>query len=205
MLWWRSYKNTKKIRNLCLHFTRKDGQDRTKWKENHTIKSIKIPKTKRLKYGMNETKETSKTPFSLLKILWKKVLNFFFMKNVVISARNVNFIYFFLWVRSIFDLMTTNFKSGPKGVLRILGMQVIIQGLLNERVLLYSCQSLRGTFASWVPPLPPMCVKMDFTQTFQASTKCNDVNSVWSHLYQVLVVLKHRKHIHLRISPNITF
>ena len=91
---------------------------------------------------MNETKETSKTPFSLLKILWKKVLNFFFMKNVVISARNVNFIYFFLWVRSIFDLIITNFKSGPKGVLRILGMQVIIQGLLNERVLLYSCQSL---------------------------------------------------------------
>jgi len=72
----------------------------------------------------------------------KKNLNSFFMKNVVISARNVNFIYFFLWVRSIFDLMTTNFKSGPKGVLRILGMQVIIQGLLNERVLLYSCQSL---------------------------------------------------------------
>ena len=45
-----------------------------KWKENHAIKSIKIPKTKRLKYGMNETKEASKTLFSLLKILWKKIL-----------------------------------------------------------------------------------------------------------------------------------
>ena len=40
--------------NLCLHFARQDGQDRKKWKENHTTKVTKIPKTKRQKYGMNK-------------------------------------------------------------------------------------------------------------------------------------------------------
>ena len=43
------------LRNLCLHFARQDGQDRKKWKENHETKVTKIPKTKRRKYGMNET------------------------------------------------------------------------------------------------------------------------------------------------------
>jgi hypothetical protein len=41
--------------NLCLHFARQDGQDRKKRKENHATKVTKIPKTKRQKYGMNET------------------------------------------------------------------------------------------------------------------------------------------------------
>ena len=43
------------LRNLCLHFARQDGQDRKKRKENHATKVTKIPKTKRRKYGMNET------------------------------------------------------------------------------------------------------------------------------------------------------
>ena len=30
-------------------------------------------------------------------------------------------------------------------------------------------------------------VEMDFMRTFQASTKCNNVNSVWSYVYQLLV------------------
>ena len=43
------------LRNLCLHFARQDGQDGKKRKENHATKLTKIPKTKRQKYGMNET------------------------------------------------------------------------------------------------------------------------------------------------------
>ena len=43
------------LHNLCLHFARQDGQDGKKWKENHATKVTKIPKTKRRKYGMNET------------------------------------------------------------------------------------------------------------------------------------------------------
>ena len=44
-----SYKNTKILCNLCLHFARQDGQDGKQRK-----KLTKIPKTKRRKYGMNE-------------------------------------------------------------------------------------------------------------------------------------------------------
>ena len=44
-----------------------------------------------------------------------------------------------------------------------------------------------------------LCVEMDLTRTFQASTKCNNRNSVWNHPYQVLVVLKH----HRRLWANI--
>ena len=43
------------LRNLCLHFARQDEQDGKKRKENHATKVTKIPKTKRRKYGMNET------------------------------------------------------------------------------------------------------------------------------------------------------
>ena len=46
---------TKILRNLCLHFARQDGQDGKNRKENHGTKVTKIPKTKRRKYGMNET------------------------------------------------------------------------------------------------------------------------------------------------------
>ena len=45
-------KNMKILRNLCLHFARQDGKKRI---ENHATKVTKIPKTKRQKYGMNET------------------------------------------------------------------------------------------------------------------------------------------------------
>ena len=48
-------KMKKILHNLCLHFAMQDGQDRKKRKENHTTKVTKIPKTKRQKYGMNET------------------------------------------------------------------------------------------------------------------------------------------------------
>ena len=50
----RSYKNTKILCNLSLHFARQDGHDGKKWKENHAT-NMTIPKTKRRKYGMNET------------------------------------------------------------------------------------------------------------------------------------------------------
>ena len=43
------------LHNLCLHFARQDGQDGKKRKENHATKVTKILKTKRRKYGMNET------------------------------------------------------------------------------------------------------------------------------------------------------
>ena len=43
---------------MSLHFARQDGQDRKKRKENHATKVTKIPKTKRRKYGMNETLST---------------------------------------------------------------------------------------------------------------------------------------------------
>ena len=36
--------------NLCLHFARQDGR------ENHATTGTKMPKTKRRKYGINETK-----------------------------------------------------------------------------------------------------------------------------------------------------
>ena len=43
------------LRNLCLHFARQDGQDGKKQKEKYATKVTKIPKTKRRKYGMNDT------------------------------------------------------------------------------------------------------------------------------------------------------
>ena len=55
--WQQSYENTKILHNLCLHFARQDGK---KWKENHTTKVTKIPKTKSPKYGMNKTKDKDK-------------------------------------------------------------------------------------------------------------------------------------------------
>ena len=41
--------------NLCLHFAREDGQYEKKWKKTHATKVTRIPKTKRRKYGMNQT------------------------------------------------------------------------------------------------------------------------------------------------------
>ena len=45
-----------------------------------------------------------------------------------------------------------------------------------------------GLYAS-----PPLCVQMDFTRTFEATTKCNNINYAWSHFYQLLVVLKYHR------------
>jgi hypothetical protein len=53
--WQRSYENTKKLYNLCLHFARQDEQDGKRRKENHATKVTKKPKTNRQKYGMYET------------------------------------------------------------------------------------------------------------------------------------------------------
>ena len=44
-----------------------------------------------------------------------------------------------------------------------------------------------------------LCVQKDFTRTFEANTKCNNINYVWSHFYQILVVLKY----HRRLWNNI--
>ena len=58
----------------------------------------------------------------------------------------------------------------------------------------------RDAGTGWgVPPPPPLCVQMDFTRTFEANTKCNNINYVWSHFYQILVVLKY----HRRLWNNI--
>jgi hypothetical protein len=48
-------KVTKILGNLCLHFARQNGYDGKKRKENQATKVTKIPKTKRHKYGMNQT------------------------------------------------------------------------------------------------------------------------------------------------------
>ena len=38
-----------------------------------------------------------------------------------------------------------------------------------------------------------LCVQMDFTRTFEANTKCKSIKYVWSHFYQLLVVLKYHR------------
>ena len=44
-----------------------------------------------------------------------------------------------------------------------------------------------------------LCVQMDFTWTFQITTKCNNINHVWNHFYKILVVLKY----HICLWANI--
>ena len=44
-----------------------------------------------------------------------------------------------------------------------------------------------------------LCVQMDFTRTFEANAKCNNINHVLSHFYKFLVVLKY----HRRLWANI--
>ena len=46
---------TKILCNLRLHFARQDGQEGKKTERKSRDLSDKIPKTKRQKYGMNET------------------------------------------------------------------------------------------------------------------------------------------------------
>ena len=38
-----------------------------------------------------------------------------------------------------------------------------------------------------------LCVQMSFTRTFEANSKCNNINYVLSHFYQILVVLKYHR------------
>ena len=40
-----------------------------------------------------------------------------------------------------------------------------------------------------------LCFQLDFTRTFEANTKCNNINYVWSHFYQILVVLMYRRRL----------
>ena len=40
-----------------------------------------------------------------------------------------------------------------------------------------------------------LCVQMDLKWTFEANAKCNNINHVWSHFYQILVVLKYHWHL----------
>ena len=40
---------------------------------------------------------------------------------------------------------------------------------------------------------------MDFTRTFETTTKCNNINHAWRHFYKILVVLKY----HRRLWANI--
>ena len=47
-------------------------------------------------------------------------------------------------------------------------------------------------FGKFLSP-PPLCVQMDFTQTFQTKTKCNKINHVCSYFYKILVVLKYHR------------
>ena len=44
-----------------------------------------------------------------------------------------------------------------------------------------------------VKSTPSLCVQMDFTWTFQTTTTCNSINQVWSHFYEILVVLKYHR------------
>ena len=66
------------LHNPCLHFARQDGQ---KWKENHTTKVIKIPKTKRQKFGMNTPllnfrEDFERPPWPSLYVFWHEKSNF---------------------------------------------------------------------------------------------------------------------------------
>ena len=40
-----------------------------------------------------------------------------------------------------------------------------------------------------------LCVQMDFTRTFEANAKCNNINYVWIHFYQTLVVLMYHRRL----------
>ena len=72
------------LHNPCLHFARQDGQGRKKRIENHATKVIKIPKTKRQKYGMNETK--AKTTYFLQLYFPAVVLQDCLERNALVNS-----------------------------------------------------------------------------------------------------------------------
>ena len=58
---------------------------------------------------------------------------------------------------------------------------------------IFQVQCLARLWCSLPRPTPPLCVQMDFTQTFQTKTKCNKINHVCSYFYKSLVVLKYHR------------
>ena len=70
--WQQSYENMKILHNFCLHFAKQDGE---KTEQNQTPKVTKILKTKRRKYGMNETIMSEKKCF-ILKLLARDFYSF---------------------------------------------------------------------------------------------------------------------------------
>ena len=61
----------------------------------------------------------------------------------------------------------------------------------------YYFYSLFYNAKNWGPGA--LCVQMDFTQTFQTNTKCDNINHVWSHVYKLLVVLKYHRSLWVNI------
>ena len=57
--WHQSYKSTKILHNVCLHFARQDGQYGKKGEENHVVKRPKYQKPK--DENMGRTKHLPKT------------------------------------------------------------------------------------------------------------------------------------------------
>ena len=55
--------------------------------------------------------------------------------------------------------------------------------------------SLQDFWRQWNRNTGALCVQMDFMRTFEANTKCNNINYVWSHFYQILVVLKYHRRL----------
>ena len=64
--------------------------------------------------------------------------------------------------------------------------------ILLHLVLIWNVRIKSIWTQSAVPP-PPLCVQMNFTRTFQTTTKCNNINHVWSQFYKILVVLKYHR------------
>ena len=58
---------------------------------------------------------------------------------------------------------------------------------------IFQVQCLARLWCSLPRPTPPLCVQMNFTQTFQTNTKCKNINLVWSHFCNILVVLKYHR------------
>ena len=57
----------------------------------------------------------------------------------------------------------------------------------------------QGRRKVWKSEEGALCVQMDFTRTFETTTKCKAINHVWSHFYKSLVVFKY----HRRLWANI--
>ena len=74
---------TKILCNLCLHFARQDGQDGKKWKENHTTKVTKKPKSNLPKYVMSQALNTQPANSSIEWTLMYLVVKRDFVKEML--------------------------------------------------------------------------------------------------------------------------